>query len=199
MSTKQYGLDFFFSAVHQKAMAFLVKFSDQEFHEREIARRVGISYGSANKSLNDLFRAGLLTRKRAGNMVFYRFDGLDPMLRFLKIHTTLALLRPLVGRLKGETIRIILFGSTAKGEDDSHSDIDLFVVADDPDRARRIIDDFELPAGFKDIPVKPIILSTADLLRSETTDPEFLSLVKEGIVLWEWKPIEEGIQGLPDK
>ncbi len=199
MSGQKTGPHFFLSTIHQKAMAFLAKFSDQEFHEREIGRRVGISYGSANKALNDLFRTGLLTRKRAGKMAFYRFAGQDPLLPILKVYTTLALLRPLVDRLKHDTMRIILFGSSGKGEDDSHSDIDLFIVADAHDKVRRIIDDFKLPGAFEDIAIKAVILSTTDLLQSETTEPEFLSLVNEGIVLWEWKSDETGIHGMPEK
>ncbi len=199
MSAKIPAEDFFISTIHQKVMAFLAKFSDQEFHEREVARRVGISFGSANKALNGLFRAGILTRKRAGNMVFYKFNDQDPLLRTLKVYTTLVLLRPLIEKLKVSAIRIILFGSSAKGEDDSHSDIDLFVVADAPDSVRRIIDEFSLPGAFQEIPIKAVILSTTDLLRSETTEPEFLSLINEGIVLWEWKSHEAGIQGMPEE
>ena len=199
MTTKISAEDFFISTIHQKVMAFLAKFSDKEFHEREVARRAGISFGSANKALNGLYRAGILTRRRAGNMVFYNFNEQDPLLRALKVDTTLVLLRPLVEKLKADAIRIILFGSSAKGEDDSRSDIDLFVVADAPDNVRRIIDDFRLPGAFQDIPIKAVILSTTDLLRNETTEPEFLSLINEGIVLWEWKSHEAGIQEMPEE
>jgi predicted nucleotidyltransferase len=199
MSVKPPTEDFFISTIHQKVMAFLAKFSDREFHEREVARRVGISFGSANKALNGLFRAGILIQRRAGNMVFYKFDGQDPFLRTLNVYTTLALLRPLIEKLKADAIRIILFGSSAKGEDDSHSDIDLYVVADAPDNVRRIIDEFRLPRAYQDIPLKAVIQSTTDLLRSETTEPEFLSLINEGIVLWEWKSHEAGIQGMPEE
>ena len=199
MSDKNPSRDFFLSTIHQKAMGFLAKYSDQEFHEREVARRIGISFGSANKALNDLFKSGLLARKRAGNMVFYRFDRQEPLLRILKIYTTLALLRPLIDRLKSTTTRITLFGSCAKGEDDSQSDIDLFIVADDPGNARPIIDEFNFPRAFEDIAIKPVIFSTIDLLRSEKIEPEFLSLVNDGIVLWEWKSHETGILGVPEQ
>jgi len=35
--------NFVISTNHQKVLSFLAKFSDQEFYEREIARKVGIS------------------------------------------------------------------------------------------------------------------------------------------------------------
>ncbi len=60
--------NFVISTNHQRVLSFLAKFSDQEFYEREIARKVGISTGSTNKVLNDLFSVGLLKRRQAGKM-----------------------------------------------------------------------------------------------------------------------------------
>lgn len=179
-------------------MSFLAKYSDLEFHEREIARRVGISFGSANKALNELSSSGILTRKRAGNMVFYRINPEEPILRPLKIFVTLAMLRPLIAKLRPSTSRITLFGSCAKGEDTAESDVDLFIVADNTRQAEQIIRKFSFPKGFEDVTIKPVILSTLDLLKSEKTEPEFLSLVNDGIVLWEWTSHETGIQGVPE-
>jgi predicted nucleotidyltransferase len=190
--------DFFIATNHQRAMSFLAKYSDLEFHEREVARRAGISFGSANKALNELFSVGILSRQRKGNMVFYKFNPGEPILRSLKIFISIAILRPLVARLKPHTSRIVLFGSCARGEDTSESDVDLFIIADRPQQATRIIRQFRFSQGFGEISIKPIILSTLDLLKSEKTEPEFLSLANEGIVLWEWKSHETGIRGMPE-
>jgi DNA-binding transcriptional ArsR family regulator len=60
---------------NQKVLSFLAKFSDQEFYERQVARRLGISYGSANRALNELFSTGAVTRRREGKMYFYSIDS----------------------------------------------------------------------------------------------------------------------------
>jgi hypothetical protein len=39
--------------------------------------------------------------------------------------------------------------------------------------------------GFEHIRIEPVILSPQKLLESEKADKEFLSLVREGIVLWD--------------
>jgi len=199
VSISRSNTNFFISTNHQKVLSFLAKYSDIEFHERDVARRIGISFGSANKALNELFSSGILTRRRAGNMVFYKFNPEEPILRSLKTYIMLAMLRPLIAKLKPSTSRIILFGSCAKGEDLSESDVDLLIVADDARQAERIIREFHFPKGFEDVTIKPVIFSTLDLLRSEKTEPEFLSLVNEGIVLWDWKSHETGIQGVPEQ
>ncbi len=198
MSDRRQGFDFFVATNHQRVMSFLAKHSDLEFHEREVARRTGISFGSANKVLNDILSAGLLIRQRKGRMAFYRFNPNEPLLRHYKIMVSIAMLRPLVARLKPWTSRLVLFGSCARGEDTSESDIDLFIIADKPDQAARIVRAFHFSRGFRQISIKPVILSTRDLLRSEKTEPEFQSLVNEGIVLWEWRSHEMGIPGGPE-
>jgi predicted nucleotidyltransferase len=197
MSVRNQGPDFFIATNHQRVMSFLAKHSDLEFHEREIARQTGISFGSANKAVNDLFSAGVLIRQRKGRMAFYRFNPDEPLLRHYKIMVSIAMLRRLVARLKPWTSRLVLFGSCARGEDTSESDVDLFVVADEPGRVTRIIRAFRFSLAFQEISINPVILSTRDLLRSENTEPEFLSLVNEGIVLWDWRSHEMGIPGVP--
>jgi len=179
-------------------MSFLAKFSDQEYHEREIARRTGISFGSANRVLHELFADGILVRRRAGKMQFYSFNRGDPIARILKIFVSISLLRPLVKDLQEFASEVVLYGSCAQGEDASTSDMDLFVVSGEKEEVLRIIDENKFREGFESIKIAPIVFSPIDLLKSEKTDREFLSLVREGIVLWDKMKHEAGIQGMPE-
>ena len=163
----------------------MAKFSDKEFYEREIARKTGISYGSANKVLNDLYSAQFLKRKQKGKMFFYQFNLKDPIVQHFKIINTIALLRPLVFELKELTTQIILFGSCAKGDDTSESDIDIFIVSEQKQKTLRVIEMMDLGRGFEAIQIQPIIFSHDEILDSEKNDKEFLSLVREGIILWD--------------
>jgi len=40
------------TTINQKVLSLLAKFSDQEFYEREVARKLGISTGSANRAFH---------------------------------------------------------------------------------------------------------------------------------------------------
>ena len=171
----------------------MVKFSDKDFYEREVARRTGISYGSANRVLNDLYSAGLLMRKQKGKMLFYHINSSDPMYRQFKILNTISLLRPLILDLKKTSTRIILYGSCSRGEDKSESDIDLYIVSDEKRTIRQIIGRADLGRGFEDIQIQPEIVSAVEALESEKTEAEFMSLIREGIVLWEKEPDEPAI------
>jgi len=170
---------------HQKVLSFMAKFSDKEFYEREIARKTDISYGSANKVMNDLYSAHWLIRQQKGKMFFYQFNLENSLVRQFKILNTMALLRPLILNLRKLTTRIILFGSCATGEDTSESDIDIFIVSEQKQKTLRVLEQTNLGRGFEAIQIQPIIFSHDEVLDSEKNDKEFLSLVREGIILWD--------------
>jgi len=178
-------LDYISSTSQLKVLSFLAKFSDKEFHEREIARRTGISYGSANRVLNELFADGILVRRQVGKMLFYSFNSRDPLSKTFKIFVSVSLLRPLIKNLRECASEIVLYGSSARGEDGSASDVDLFVISEEKEKALGTIESYKFWKGFEHIRIEPVLLSPQELLKSEKADKEFLSLVREGIVLWD--------------
>jgi predicted nucleotidyltransferase len=185
------------SGNHQMVLGFLSRNSDKELYEREIARKVGISYGSANAVLNELYSDGLIIRNKRGKMIFYRIEAADPIFRPLKILNTLAMLRPLVQEMKHAADKVVLYGSCSRGDDTSESDIDLFIVTGDKEQAGRIIRKHSFGKPWEGIRLQPVLYSPLELLGSEKKDREFLSLVREGIVLWERRKDEPGIPGVP--
>jgi predicted nucleotidyltransferase len=188
----------FISSTHQlRALSFLAKHSDGEFHEREIARRTGISYGSANRVLNKLFADGILDRRQLGIMLLYSYNSEDPLAKPFKILVSVSLLRQLIAKLRECASKIVLYGSCARGEDDSESDMDLFVIAEEKDKALATLEGYSFGQGFEHIRIEPVIFSPLELLKSEKTEKEFLSLVREGIVLWDEIKHEAGVQRLP--
>jgi predicted nucleotidyltransferase len=185
MSANTVIQDYLSSTSQLKVLSFLAKFSDKEFHEREIARRTGISYGSANRVLNELFADGILVRRQVGKMLFYSFNSRDPLSKTFKIFVSVSILRPLIKKLREYTSQIVMYGSCARGDDASASDVDVFVISEDKEKALRTIESYKFRKGFEHIRIEPVILSPQELLKSEKADKEFLSLVREGIVLWD--------------
>lgn len=196
MSYVEIRKDLFISTNQQKVLSFLAKFSDQEYHEREIARKVGISYGSANRVLNDLAFRRLLMRRQVGKMLFYSFNQSDPIFKPFKIFISIALLRPLIDKLRSVASEVVLYGSCARGEDASKSDVDLFIISEDKEEALRLRRGHRFLKGFDHLKIESVILSAVELLKSEKDDKEFLSLVREGIVLWDKTEDEAGIKAI---
>jgi predicted nucleotidyltransferase len=126
-------------------------------------------------------------------MLFYSFNSRDPIFKTFKIIVSIALIRPLIKKLKDVASEIVLYGSCARGEDTSRSDMDLFVVSEEKEEVLEIIDSFRFIKGFEHLKIEPAVLSPLELLKSEKDDKEFLSLVREGIVLWDEMTDEAGI------
>ncbi|MDZ4245584.1 MAG: nucleotidyltransferase domain-containing protein, partial [Dehalococcoidia bacterium] len=150
----------------QKVLSLLVKYSDQEFYEREIARRLGVSSGSANRALNELFSSGVVKRRMKGKMYFYSIDSSNAAVTELKIIINLMLIEPVVEELKKVSDRIVLYGSCAQGTDSSESDLDLFVVSDNRQGVSEVVNGFTFPAGFGEIHIGPVIKSPVELLEA---------------------------------
>ncbi len=198
MSKLPRALDHISSANKLRVLSFLAKLSDREFHEREIARQTGISYGSANRVLNELFAVEILVRRKVGKMMFYSYNSNDPLAKAFKIFVSVLLIRPLINDLKGCASEIVLYGSCARGEDGSASDVDLFVVSNDKEKPLRTIQGYKFEKAFEHMTIQAVILTPQELLKSEKSEKEFLSLVREGIVLWDEKKNEAGVQGLSE-
>jgi len=173
------------TTVNQKVLSFLAKFSDKEFYERQIARKIGIAYGSANRALNELYSTGTIKRRQEGKMYFYSVDLPNAAVTEFKKLINMTLIEPLAEELKNISSRIVLYGSCAQGIDTSHSDLDLFIVSNDKERVTEVISNFSFPRGFEDIHIQPIIKSPTELLEAGESEQAFLEEAEQGIILWE--------------
>ena len=112
------------------------------------------------------------------------------------LFVSVSMMRPLIKKLRECASEIILYGSCARGEDGSGSDMDLFVISEEKEKALEAIERHKFGKGFEHTKIEPVILSPLELLKSEKTEKEFLSLVRKGMVLWDKMKNEAGVQGL---
>jgi predicted transcriptional regulator len=173
------------TTINQKVLSLLVKFSDQEFYERELSRKLGISTGSANRALNELYSTGAVARRREGKMYFYSIDLSNAALTEFKKMVNLMLIEPLVEELKKVSSRIILYGSCALGTDNSDSDLDLFIVSNSKEDVSNVISGFTFPRGFENIRIQSVIRTPVELLERGESERTFMEEVERGMVLWE--------------
>ena len=173
------------ATVNQRVLSLLAKFPDKEFYERQIARNIGIGYGSANGALNELYSTGAVRRRQEGKMYFYSADISNTTIKEFKKLINMMLIEPLIEKLKNMTIKIVLYGSCAQGNDTSQSDLDLFIVSNERERVMQAIDKFSFPHGFENIHIQPVIKTPVELLEAGESEQAFLAEVEQGITLWE--------------
>jgi len=177
--------DFLIKTAHQKMLSFLAAHAGKTFHERELVRKTGIGAGSANRVLNELFKAGIIKRERRGKMYLYSLNENNPTVRQFKVLNMILSLDPLIEKLKPWTNTSILFGSSSQGTDDNESDVDLLIVTSAEEKVRKMVDKFKFPRE-----IRIVFKSLTEWLELESQDQVFYNEVSRGIILWE-KPINE--------
>jgi predicted nucleotidyltransferase len=73
--------------------------------------------------------------------------------------------------------RIILFGSASRGENLPDSDIDLFIISNEPRKVRSILS--AVPE------IVPIVMSNPEFSNLKKTDPALYDQINRGLTLWE--------------
>ena len=136
MSTRAGTLsNILFSGSRRSILALLYGHADEQFYLREITRRAGTGIGATQRELRQLSAAGLIQDVRRGHQIYYQANRKNPIFAELKSilaktsgirDILLEVLSPLGGRIK----LAFVYGSIARGEETSSSDVDLMVVGE---------------------------------------------------------------------
>ncbi len=108
---------------------------DDEWHLRDIARRIDLAPATVHREVVSLSDAGILNRRTVGNQVLYSANRSCPIfdeLRGIAVKTTgLAdVIRDALSDLSGRIEAAFIFGSFAAGEDRPDSDVDVMIVGE---------------------------------------------------------------------
>ena len=120
------------STIRRKILLLFVYHKEKEFYLSEVARRVGTSAGTAQRELNKLLAADFVIFKKKGNLSFYALNAGYSLLKEVEtiIRKTYGIeveIKNELGKIGGISLAFI-FGSFARGNMKSDSDIDLFIV-----------------------------------------------------------------------
>lgn len=167
------------------------------FSGREIARLIGYSPTHTISNLRELEADGLIVRQRAGNADLYQLNDrnsavqgvLEPIFEW-ESNLFRELAKMFVERLGDKLISIRLFGSVARGEEDSDSDVDLLLTVDDGldmDKLEEEVIDVSLDAGQRfGCPVSSIQVTKSEFQKKIKTKRGFWKdIPKESKVIYE--------------
>ena len=124
-----------FGRTRRRILACLFGHPDEAFYLRQIARETGAALGAVQRELKTLTGCGLLHRTVQGRQVYFQANRESPIFPelhglILKTAGVVEVLRSALAPLR-ESIRVaFLFGSAARAELRSGSDIDLLVIGD---------------------------------------------------------------------
>jgi len=126
-------LDALFPNIRAKILAATLLRPDKDWYLTELAMHLGTQPSSLQREVNSLSKAGILEQRRDGRRVYFKADMGSPVYPNLRdlFAKTAGLIPLLQHELKvfGERIQLaFLYGSIARSEEDSGSDVDLLVV-----------------------------------------------------------------------
>lgn len=175
--------DALFSKVQQRVLGLLFVNADRSFYTNEIVRFVDSGIGVVQRELEKLTASGLVTTKKIGNQKHYQASRDTPIfeeLRGIMLKTVgLAdILRSALLPLSDKIKAAFVYGSIAKGNDTTKSDIDIFIISEDVAYADlyNLLSTSEVKLGR---PVNPSIYSIQELQRKLMEKNAFVSRVLE--------------------
>ena len=169
-------------ATSTKLLAVLAEDPGRELYQREIARASSVSIGATCQKLKRLSDNEMVTSRKSGKMIFYRYNLANPVARQFKLLLNLGAVFELTRKLRDHARRVILFGSYAEGTNVTDSAIDIFVLTRESNKVREIARDHGDNQG------KKVSLVIVDISEFQVLKAKYRPLYKRimrGITLWE--------------
>ena len=180
--------DALFSRTQQRVLRLLFGQPRRSFYANELIQLAGGGSGAVQRELARLVQSGLVTVRAVGNQKHFQANALSPL--FGELHgivlKTVGLAEPLRDALRplGREIRAaFVYGSIAKREDDSASDIDLMLISDSLTYGD-VFSSLEKASERLGRTVNPTILSSKDLERRVKSDSVFVKRVLSQPKIW---------------
>ena len=124
----------FTSGTRVKLLALFLMNPEREMYIREIVRTTGANINSIRRELANLEEIGLLTSTRKGNLKYYATNKKMPIYDEL---TSIILKTEGIAKVLKNNLAVIgnlkiafIYGSFARGDTTTDSDIDLFIIGD---------------------------------------------------------------------
>jgi len=164
----------------QKILHFLIDHPIRDFLESEIQKATKISKSGVNYALRALVITDFLFRSKRGKAFFYTLNHKNLIVKQLKIIETINHLNGLLKKLKPLASKIILFGSSSRGENTPDSDIDLLIIS----HSKGFVQE-QIKTLKSNREIQTVIFSNIEFLEKKKNDPIFYDQVNKGIVLCE--------------
>lgn len=124
-----------FPKTRERILAATLMDPESWWYLSDLAKHLGVSPSSLQRELTSLVSAGILCRREEGNRVYFKADPDCPVLEDLQglLTKTAGLadaLKEALHPLKKKIQAAFVYGSIARGEEISGSDIDLLVVGE---------------------------------------------------------------------
>jgi uncharacterized protein len=172
-----------FSRAQAAILGLLYSRADESFYFRQIVATTGLAIGQAQRELVHLVDAGILDKSRQGMHVYFRAAKTCPIFEELrqivaKIIGPGDILRRALLPLKNRISAAFIFGSVARGTENSASDLDLLIVG--AVSFREVVEQIRAAEQSLGRPINPIVYPPREFRDKLSRDHHFLKTVMAG-------------------
>lgn len=180
--------DTLFSKSRQRVLSVVFGNPARTFYANEIIRLAGVGTGAVQRELGSLAASGLVTVTRVGNQKHYQANAAAPVFAslsdiVLKTSGLGDVLRSALAAFGTDIHAAFVFGSIAKREDRSGSDVDLFVISDTLGYAQ-LFSGLEEASARLGRSVTPTVYSREELTRRIKSKNAFVARVLAQPKIW---------------
>ena len=180
--------DALFTTTQQRVLGLLYGLPDRSFFANEIITLSGSGSGAVQRELARMESSGLTTARWIGNQKHYQANKQSPIFADLWniVQKTVGLAGPLYDALRPLESQIraaFVFGSVAKKQDSTGSDIDLMVISDSLSYAD-LFAALEAVTARLGRKVNPTVLSEKDLAKKSKAGSAFFERVLSQPKIW---------------
>lgn len=128
-------LDALFPKTRQAVLSALLLHPEKWWYLSDLARHIGVPPSSLQRELSSLTAAGLLSRRKDGNRVYYQANPASPCLPdlqalFVKTAGVADIVKSALRRSSDKFDLAFIYGSFARGAELASSDIDVLIIGD---------------------------------------------------------------------
>ena len=177
-----------FSKTQQRLLAVLYGKPDTSFYLNEIVRLAGMGKGSVVREIKKMTEAGLLTNHQQGNQQHYQANAENPIFEELKAITRKTfgvqnIIKDALEPVLSQCELGFIYGSVAKGEEHSGSDIDVLLVGHDLSYGD-IMEKLEPAERQLGRMINPTLLSPDEFQQRKDQQQSFITRVMTQPKLW---------------
>jgi len=175
-----------------KVLQHFIENPYERYYLRETARHLQMSPMTVKRALDLLVQERLVTREKVKNQILYKANMESSAFRQLKTAYNLGILEEkdittmIQEKLPGLS-SLILYGSHAKGENTSESDIDLLAIAPKPHNTTALIQELQNRLG-KEVTLK-VFTPVEWTAQAKENKAYYMDIITEGITLYGNKPV----------
>jgi uncharacterized protein len=180
---KTMSLDALFPKTRQAILGAMLIDPARSWYLSDLARHLGVTPSSLQRELHSLTRGGILRRNADGNRVYFRTDPDCPFLSELRgiILKTVGLgnvLQECLDPLRDRIRVAFVYGSMARSEERSASDVDLMVIGSvGLSQIAPVLKKAEVSLGRA---VNPSVYSAKEVVKKLSAGHHFLETILKG-------------------